>query len=331
MPSLDIFRQDAFSVQELTAAINMMPRVPSRLAELGLFESSGVTTTRVWIEEKEGDLELIQTSPRGAPPSQYLPDRRKAREFTIPHVTLESTLYADSIQNVRQFGSETELETVQSAVADRMRPMQQRHEATLEHMKIGALKGQILDADGTPIHDLFDEFGVAQIEQNFEFSSASTKVRNVCVSVARQIEDVLGMTPHTGLRGFCGRDFFDALVSHPDVERAYERYEAGAALRDDLRGGFQFGRIQFEEYSGSVGGKPYIAPDECYVVPEGTGLFVTKFAPADFFDSANTVGLPMYARSETDEQLQRWVRIHTQSNPLPLNLRPRCVVKCVAN
>ncbi len=330
MPSLDIFRRDAFSLQQMSASINNLPRVPSRLAELGLFESGGVASTRIWIEEKNGDLELIQTSLRGAPAKLYLPDRRKAREFSIPHITLESTIYADSIQDVRAFGSETELETVESAVNDHMRPMQQRIEATIEHMKVGALKGEILDADGSTIHDLFDTFGVSQIEQDFAFSSSSTKVRNVCVSVARQIEDVLGMTPHTGLRGFCGRDFFDALISHPDVERAYERYEAGAALRDDVRGGFQFGRITFEEYSGSVAGEPYIAADACYVVPEGTDLFQIKYAPADFFDAANTVGLPLYARNELDDQMQRWVRIHTQSNPLPLNLRPRCVVKCVA-
>jgi hypothetical protein len=53
-------------------------------------------------------------------------------------------------------------------------------------------------------------------------------------------------------------------------------------------------------------------------------------ALADFFDAANTVSLPMHAHNELDEQMQRWVRIHTQSNPLPLNPRPRCVVKCVA-
>jgi hypothetical protein len=34
-------------------------------------------------------------------------------------------------------------------------------DATLEHLRIGAIKGQILDADGPAvIYDLFTEFGV---------------------------------------------------------------------------------------------------------------------------------------------------------------------------
>jgi hypothetical protein len=42
-----------------------------------------------------------------------------------------------------------------------MPEMATKMDATLEHLRIGAIKGQILDADGSAlIYDLFTEFGV---------------------------------------------------------------------------------------------------------------------------------------------------------------------------
>jgi len=40
----------------------------------------------------------------------------------------------------------------------------------------------------------------------------------------------------------------------------------------------------------------------------------------------NTIGLPIYAKSE-ERQYGRGVNMHTQSNPLPLCLRPELLVK----
>ena len=53
------------------------------------------------------------------------------------------------------------LEGVQAVVNQRMSEMATKMDATLEHLRIGATKGQILDADGLAvIYDLFTEFGV---------------------------------------------------------------------------------------------------------------------------------------------------------------------------
>ena len=98
-------------------------------------------------------------------------------------------------------------------------------------------------------------------------------------------------------------------------------------MRTDLRKGFEYGGITWENYRGNVSGTPFFALDEAYVVPENTGLFATRFAPADFIETVNTPGLPVYAKQAPDPELNRWVKIHTQSNPLNLCLRPRGVVK----
>ena len=41
----------------------------------------------------------------------------------------------------------------------------------------------------------------------------------------------------------------------------------------------------------------------------------------------NTMGRPLYSKVVIDKDLQRWVKIHAQSNPLPICMRPAVLVK----
>ena len=61
----------------LTDAINKVPFIPGKLGQLGLFTESGVTTTTVMIEERQGILNLIETTSRGAPAVQNHTNKRK--------------------------------------------------------------------------------------------------------------------------------------------------------------------------------------------------------------------------------------------------------------
>jgi hypothetical protein len=151
------------------------------------------------------------------------------------------------------------------------------------------------------------------------------------VAIIRQIEDELGASMYSGIRALCSASFFDALVGHELVKDTF-KYQESPILRADLRKGFQFGGITWEEYSGSVGGVKFIEDDYAYVFPEGVvtengPLFTTYFAPADFVETVNTIGLPLYAKQAEDPEFQRWVKLHSQSCPLAMCLRPRAAVK----
>jgi hypothetical protein len=68
----------------------------------------------------------------------------------------------------------------------------------VEHFRIGAIKGQILDADGSAvIYDLFTEFGVAaHTEVDFDLDNASLArgaVKKKCHDIRRKIEEELGV------------------------------------------------------------------------------------------------------------------------------------------
>ena len=69
-------------------------------------------------------------------------------------------------------------------------------------------------------------------------------------------------------------------------------------------------------------------PSKAYFFPVGVpGLFRQSNAPADFVETANTIGLPRYAKQAVDQQFARWVMLHVQSNPLPICARPRVLIK----
>jgi hypothetical protein len=326
--TLDIFAGDAFSVISLTDAINRAPYVPGRIGKMGLFTEKGITTTTAWIEEKDGHLSLIQTSPRGGPEPTIGPAKRTGRNLTIPHLSLDGRIGADQVQNIRAFGAETDLESVQQVVNDLLADMRRDHEVTLEHLRAGAVQGIILDADGSTLYNLFTEFGVVQQTQAFAFTVATTDIRAVAVAVARKVEDALQSESYTSLHALCGATFFDALISHATVREAY-KYQEGAQLRDDLRNGFRFGGIDWEEYRCKVGTTSFVAATEAFVFPIGSGIFKTYFAPADFIETVNTRGLPLYAKQGPDPSgFNRFVAVTTQANPLPICSAPRAVVKC---
>ncbi|OFW83195.1 MAG: hypothetical protein A2018_01370 [Alphaproteobacteria bacterium GWF2_58_20] len=330
----DIFNSDAFNVASLTAAVNSMPYVPGRVGALNIFEEAGVATTTVAIEEKNGTLSLVPTTARGAPGTPNQVDKRKMRNLRIPHICITDTVNADEIQNVRQFGSDNALAGPQQVVSDRMGSMVPKIDATIEHMRLGAIQGIVYDSDGTtPLYNLFTEFNVSQIgEIDFDLDAATPKagaLRKKCSEVQRAIEDELGAAVYDHIHCFCSSQFFDDLVEHPDARKAYELQNSGAFLgARTARRTFEIFGIVFEEYRGVVNGVKFIADDKAHFFPVGVpGLFKTSFAPADYVETVNTIGIPRYAKQAPDTRFNKFVELEVQSNPLCYCTKPRTLIK----
>ena len=330
------FDTDAFSLTSLTEAINILPNNYGKLGEMNLFPAKSVRTRTICVEEQNGVLNLLPTQRPGGPATYEGRTKRKMRSFTIPHIPHDDIILPDEIQGVRAFGSESELQAMASIVTDHLQSMRNKHAITLEHLRMGALKGIILDADGSTLYNLYNEFEITPKTVNFALGTASTDVKKKCLEVVRHIEDNLQGEIMSDIHCLVSAEFFDALTSHSKVKEAYERWQDGAALRNDMRSGFPFGGIIFEEYRGQASDaagnvRRFIASGEGHCFPLGTAQsFVTYFAPADFNETVNTLGLPLYAKQEA-RKFDRGIEIHTQSNPLPLCLRPSVLVKVTAS
>jgi hypothetical protein len=333
MPSLDIFKSDAFGVTTLTDSINALPFMPGRAGQVCGWDEEGVTTTSIMIEQVSGSLVLVNPSQRGGPGSTRAKDKRTARSLIVPHYQVDDHINADEVQNVRAFGSETETDTIAALVNRRMqRHTQLSMDPTLEYQRIGAIKGVILNGDGTTLYDLFSEFGVSQAtEVDFDLDNAtpaSGALRKVCTQVVRTIATALGGTPFQRVHAFCSDEFWDDLIAHPEVRATYLN-QAEAA---QLRGGsayevLDYGGIRFENYRGAVGSTPFIAANKVHLFPVGAaGFWRTVYAPADYIETVNTIGLPRYAKQMPDRS-GKGVDLEVQMNALNYATRPAALVK----
>jgi hypothetical protein len=332
MPGMDIFAQDAFSTTSLTATINEVPEgqaVPTQVDAL-FTDVEGITTTSVAVEKQGDTLALVANTPRGAPGAPVSIDRRAVLNFTAAHLPARGAVLADEVQNVREFGSETALQQILTKVAQKLGKMRRNLQATNTWHRIGAIKGIVLDSDGTStICNLFTQFGVAQQTQGMALGTSTTKVRGKITTAQNLAEDVIG---DSGLiRGWlalCGRGFFANLVDHEVVAEAY-KYQMGEMLRaggNVLGQGFVFGDVTWQKIYGKVGSQLFIGDTDAYLIPIVDGLFISRFAPAPYMETVNTLGLPYYAKQKLMD-FDRGVELEALSCPVHLCTKPRAVIK----
>jgi hypothetical protein len=329
---IDPFK-DGFTLSELSQSINVLPNMYGRVNELGLFGFKGQSTTTVTIEMSNGVLTLVPTTPWGGVAPKNKVGKRNVRTFSIPHTPLEDTVLAADVIGIRQFGTENQLETVAAKVNEKLQVMKNKIDQTMEWRKMGALKGLVLDADGvTPIEDYFAAFSVTKKVVNFALNVAGTDVRAKCMEVARHIEDNLMGEVMNRVHCLVSPEFFDLLVAHAKVKEAYANYsEAAQRIGGDMRKGFSFGGLTFEEYRGVVDTKRFIDANKGHAFPIGTNETFSNFgAPADFVETVNTVAIPYYARQQ-NKDFNRGIDLHVQSNQLPLVARPAVIVELVGS
>ena len=326
------FQNPGFSMASLTAAINLLPNRYGRLEQLDIFPARPVRTRQIIVEEYAGRLNLLPTRAPGSPGTVGERGQRHLRSFVIPHIPHDDVVLPEEVQGIRAFGSETEMEAVSGVMARHLETMRNKHAITLEHLRMGALKGQILDADGSTLYDLYSEFGIPQTSINFDLANAGSDIKGHCYDVLAEIEDNLKGEFMTDVHVLCSPQFFRALTGHKAVKEAYTQWQQGVILINDVRAGFTFSGITFEEYRGQASDingtvRKFIAPGEAHAFPLGTvDTFATYFAPADFNETVNTLGQPLYAKQDA-RKFDRGTDLHTQSNPLPMCHRPGVLVK----
>lgn len=330
---LDVFSQDAFGIISLTDAINKVPYIPGRAGEVIGWEAEGVDTLTIWIEEQEGELRLINPTARGGPGETVDKEKRKGRPLKIPHYQIDDAIYADEVQGVRAFGQSNVVDTVLGKVEKRMEQhVNWRFNPTMEFQRLGACKGIILNGDGSTLTNLFTEFNVvAQAEIDFDLDNANPAagiLRERCDDVDRLVAAELGGVPYGGLHAFCGLTFWKNLIAHKEVREVYlaNQTMAMALLNPMAFKTIRIGNIMFEEYRGKVGATDFVHADKAHVFPVGApGLWRTIFAPADYIETANTPGLPRYAKQFRMPN-DKGINLEMQSNALNYCTRPRVLV-----
>lgn len=333
---MNIFDNDAFSLQMMTSQVVQMPTVPGYLGTLNLFGSESVSTDTVTIERKDYILEPIQTSQRGTEPSKQETEKAKLRAFPIPRVAAADQVFAREIQNVRAFGTDSELVTATQIITQKLAKLLRRYQMTMELHRLSAAQGILLDSNGDVLTNFFDEFGVTQPEEiDFDLDNpnpASGELRTKAANVVRVIARLLGQAFGPGVRviGLADDVFYDQFVNHRDVVRTYENYQAAASLRTSTA---------FEEFNCfGIDWVNYKGSDDNSTVAIGTGrvkfivtgvegLYRRINGPGEDMETANTLGQEMYAYMVRDLQRNQWVQPEIYSYPLHMCTRPEALLR----
>lgn len=318
--------QDHFHLSTLTQSINTLVEPTYFLSGLNLFDEQPVETTYVAVEFRDGQITLIPNKPRGSEgtvPKGLV--RGQPKLLQAAHLPVKDEILADVVQNIRAFGTASELETLQSKVNQRLSIMRKSIDATLEYHRWGALKGLVMDADGTTVLvNLFEFFGLtAPAPRVIDF--ADTKVDLQIMDATDAVDDVLNGASRTGFIALCGKDFNNQFHASKALKDDVRLLRDGEQARNDLRSAYQYKDVNFYRCPEKIAGQFAVAPNEALLIPTGVdGMFNMRFAPGDYVETVNTPGLPYYATVEPKKH-NKGFDFEAQSNPITWCARPHAI------
>lgn len=332
-----------FTVNVITKAINKIPNQWGLIQEMRIFPDEPITTTRVTIEQHNGVLNLIESKDRRSDErGKNLRGKRALYTFDVPHLPLDDTLLATDIQDVRAFGDAVAGTTETVELQKILRGLRMKHAITWEYFKSQALmKGQVIDADGSVLADMFDIFDITQEVKTFDFSTADFNVQGEILDAKGYIQDNIMGDTITGYIALCSPEWFKELISHPLVREDHKFFvsQNGAKLgQTDVREMFVYNNVTFIEYRGKASWidpdgvsviRDFITPDEAIMFPVGTiSTYANYLAPGNLIAAANTRGIELYAFQKKREDESGW-NIFSESNHLPLCKRPQVLVRLI--
>lgn len=338
MPEMNIFDSDPFSVFELTDMVQRVPYAPNYLGSLGLFTSDPIRTTTIGIERQQGKLALIKTSQRGGPPD--IGDRTRGKLYRADTVRLakRATIYAHELQNIRSAVRDGDnLLAAQEEVLKHVTSLRQDMELTHENMRMGAITGRVLDADGSLITDWFDVFGLtAPAPIPYNFTDSNFDIQLAVTNQTRALIRALGGNAPANVEviGLCGDTFFNQLMTHPNYRGVYKQ----AGIVDPQFRNFAFASIEafgitWVNYRGTddiamVG----VATNECrFILRNVPNLFKVAWSPMENFQFANTLGQPIYSMIVRDRDRDMWASPEIYSYPLYICTVPEVLQRGVAS
>ena len=334
---------------EVANLINNMPVQYGQITNMNLFKFRGAFTETVSIDRSNYTPGLIPAAPwccdtkqsQGSPNREMFP-------ITIPHTPLQDALWACDISGVRaeRTGLQVDYTSVAEERAKVLARMRFNFDVTLEFRMLSALKGQVMDADGTNVLlDIYKLFGTTQKTINIPVNESGTDVLGAFRNAIREATRGARSFMPTGWLVLAGKNFFDKLVSHDSLRDMYKRCcDVQSATLNDMAG-FKFNfmpGVSVMEYWGTTARLPgtdtevtYMGDDEAILipmVPNGFEMYELLAAPPKTMSYVNTRATQMlYAwenliceRSEDDAE---GIAFRAEANILPIVKHPDAIIR----
>lgn len=337
---LDYLTAPDFADDQLTAAINVPPYRTGRPAQLGIFTDTPIATTYVHLGIEEHELTVIPARERGGESNFNMRGGRHEVKFDIPHFPLDDAISPADIQNLTVWNSDHMMESVEDVYNTRLESMRAKHDLTHSYLDWGALNGQVIDGEGKILLNLYDRFELTENSVEYDLSDPDEWIAKRNAEVKAIIRKELRGIPATGVRVLAGKEFFDRYVTHNNIKEVLSNYPGKTPnpARDGIEDIFDFAGLTLErideEYkvrlsNGTLVSRPAVPEMEAIAIPLGTPFFKRYIAPPDTLSGANRRPAPdsKVFVSTRDLPHDKGREIHTESNVLPICVRPQLMVR----
>jgi len=341
MLTMDVFRQDAFSAVSLSASVDKIDYVPEFLSSMpNLFVPDPVRTEAIWIEERSTGAVILPFSPRGAAPHQTGGDNRKARAFKTLRIADASRITASELLNIRAFGSEVNVKTLQEELGRRQQKIKQHNFAlTFEYHKFNCVtQAKVLDSDGSTMYNWATEFSQS-IPASVSFAlgtyDANGGIRKKSIAARRSIQKALkGVGVARDIVALCGDTYYDTLIGNKEVRETYLNQQEAKDMRNGTGtewSSFRYGDITWINYRGTDDGAFGVDTNTAYFFPLGAGIFRWAMSPGERFEHLGTVGQETYSAIVTDKDRDSWADVEVMSYPLPVCTMPSALYQATVS
>lgn len=337
---------NGFQLVDWTQEILNLDNQAGLIGGLNLFRTQGISQTAVVFDKSMNDTTLLpQVSRRGRETTKG--NDRKVETFSLPLAYFKHSDYItpEDIQGWRMPGTADGEESLARVRVQKLTDMRAQVEQSLEYMKLQAIKGITSTPDGVVLADMFTEFGIAQTTIDFDLGDATTDVNAKISELKRSLQTNLktgGVI--RGINVVVDADFFDKLVSHPQIRQAYLYYASQRDVNRESTNQFMsWGSVDQFTYKGVTfmtydhvfklpdgSTEAAVAANTGHVIPVVNDLFRGYYGPSNKLGGANNVGREMFAYEFTDPK-DEFHEMQVETSPLFFATQPQVLIKLISS
>lgn len=310
---MTIQQKDDQFLEDFSAIQDLVPREMNVLEKMGLFDVEYGTADFAKFERRVTGADNMYSVARGADRQVAGDDEAENAVIEIPYFTLDKSARPSEVQNLREFATSAEPETVAKKLTRHVTRINTSHARLNKKVMYTALKGSTyaVDKNGTPRPNLTKTFqsmfsipdaemyngaagGVKAYDLTDQASNPFDEFDNFRSFVIDKARDGVAGGDDYEIVLMVGNSAFNAIKNHTDVVEAFANYTDGVSLRQRL-GGLKNNRvlefdgiIVMEDRSGEI------ATDQGVIFPTDLVDFKLQYAPADVIGFENTQAQESY-------------------------------------
>jgi len=332
-------RSANFTLIDYSKEINLIPTVWSLLGGLDLFEKKQITETVTQVERVQEISDVFNAQIRGGDVNIVGSEKAETKDFRLSYFPMDRPIRNEDIQDFREYGTGNVSKTLMTTVTRIMARVKRMHAQVREAAYAAAIKGTNYNGpsgDG-PVYNYYDAWGITPVTADVDFTDelvnpGTVIEKNARAPIIRTAQDGVTSDSSYSIIAWCGEEWFSALVDHPLVVDAFDKYESKQEpLRKRLgMGGDPDNSIRVFHYKGVTYFEdlsPNIAPGDAYILPRNMpGMFKIVYGPAYKVALANTEGQELYLWYKADEFNDDY-KVESQASLIAVGTRPELVIK----